>query len=1276
MALESEERPSDVSAILRSAVLEAQEAVAEEVRKLFLALREEIPANFDKALIPVLDLLQEIRRDSRMGAVRSSASLGGRDNRSPQEMKEHRSLEVSDVPRILRRVSAPLNAARAAVSANRAAMRLKRSFISPENSEEIDETPQGPAPARRVRPALSREGIRPLQTQLQEATTNRIPTILRVDDADGEAASAPSVREDPADLAAALFPDERRLSGPPGQVEEVTSPALPSPALPQGLPSPQADFRHGTSSQTSSMNDSEDAPSERSVHSTVRTDRRRQNSLEILPNYLNVQDLSREPLPLYRRVADALAKPFRCWRAPPGRSPHPARKTVTKVRPSLRTGGSTNLEAKMAIKAQGRLARRTAVVLQASEMEKLKSKAWWRCGRKADWPFADPSGRPRQCWDMVASALLCLQLLYLPFQAAFVSNTDFQDPAFFTINVCLLAMDIFWTADLLLNFTTGYRDAVQVLHCDFRSTSAHYLRSWFPVDLLATVPALLLHLLVLDGQIRRDESHLWPLRWLGFSPFLRTPRLWRAFHMLRRLEANLKSSLVSSVVALVQLVMLPIIFSHISACALWYLGRSNLESDATTSSWIKLGLDISDAPGALQAVSVGERYMTAMYFAITVMSTVGLGDINMNLSNERALLCVIMATTSLVVGVAVNGVATIVSKLSERTAVTNEQLAKVSRFLRVYSVPGDLQSRVHNYLLQFFENQEREETKSMLMKWLKKSEVLRVNVNMALTGTCLATHHLLQLVPADILVDICDICDMEFHPPGQELILEGAEVKSCFYIRRGLVQTRRNIGKVDSSKLSRAMTTKSLAFAGGPGEEMEDIDEIQKEVEAVEAARPDAQLHGGSFLGDVRLFLGASRSWKTVTCSSFCELISIDVEKFRSLMVSHLPELFDVLVIYSAIDNHCPKALQRCLEEQCLSPEVPLLFGEGLLHHCAKKNAESCADFLIEQLGADVSVLDQEEKTPAQVAAKLKHKEVFWAVIKHGSIVTDQDVLPKEAQSIRNRTKRGVQVLSSGSLEAEGDEKNWTPSELRERLQQSGLNLGLYGHEGHKSLEDLVAELHTCQSELVTGPGKRIHRRVKLVRLQLLAIIDNSVRALVEVQSDAWLRAAHQKLGKLPCRRIRQDETVEEAMKALMLDLGMPEHLLEEKLVVPVANCIRVESKVSMGFPGLESEYIVHESSWKIRAAALAKAAQIGLPQGNAFSVESPGAQGPNRRLFWPVLLNIHLDAKQEMARTEDLRVRFENSHRRTDSSTALARLNPLRAFGAGRVVEVGMRQT
>ncbi|CAE7780948.1 MCAT [Symbiodinium pilosum] len=192
-------------------------------------------------------------------------------------------------------------------------------------------------------------------------------------------------------------------------------------------------------------------------------------------------------------------------------------------------------------------------------------------------------------------------------------------------------------------------------------------------------------------------------------------------------------------------------------------------------------------------------------------------------------------------------------------------------------------------------------------------------------------------------------------------------------------------------------------------------------------------------------------------------------------------------------------------------------------------------DHLIEQLGADVSVLDQEEQTPAQVAAKLKHKEVFWAVIKHGSIVTDADVLPKEVHSVRSRSKRKVQAMPTVSLEAistSSDLRHWAPSELRELLVASGLNPGVYGHEGHKTLEDLQSELHTCQSELLLGPGKRIRRRVKLVRLRLLAIIDESVRALVEVQCDAWLRAADQKLGKLPCRRILRQETVEQATKA------------------------------------------------------------------------------------------------------------------------------------------------
>lgn len=101
----------------------------------------------------------------------------------------------------------------------------------------------------------------------------------------------------------------------------------------------------------------------------------------------------------------------------------------------------------------------------------------------------------------------------------------------------------------------------------------------------------------------------------------------------------------------------------------------------------QLGLDIGNEEGSLQAVQLGERYMTALYFAVTVMSTVGLGDINMNLTNERGLLCLIMhlrdkekedevprATTSLVVGVAVNGrVAQVSSEIEDEVSRKSSQ---------------------------------------------------------------------------------------------------------------------------------------------------------------------------------------------------------------------------------------------------------------------------------------------------------------------------------------------------------------------------------------------------------------------------------------------------------------------------------------------------------------------------------------------------------------------------------------------------------------------------
>lgn len=1292
----------DDYAVLKQAIKEALEPVISGVKDVVgQALREVIQEEMPQALSPL------------MARLETSKSRGGRsshnfDETSPTEslfplrsgsvksIENSKDLNVKVDSKIFRRLSAPMQIARVASSVHRAAQRLKRSsHVSPEASEDVGAERQAEevsVPVRRLVPALSTGGSRPLGQLLREDSSipGKIPNFLRGADVGIDSERIETLELADASRQAALqqssgfLTEEERPPAPEGE-----EPCLPgAPQTGAASPVDFADIQR----QTSSSLDEESAESTREERrKQQRASLREMNSLEIVPSF-TASESKPVSQPLSRRIAAFFARwmpkraqsrlaKFATKESFQGRVPSKQLDNARSVRPRSRGRGGARTISFFEVKKQ----RRSAVVLEPAVVEDLRRKTARSFWRNWKWPFRDPNGRPRQCWDLVACILLALQLLYLPFQSAFITPEDLEDAVVHTFSTCLITIDIFWAVDLVVNFTTGYRDSVQVLHTDTMSKVSHYLKSWFLVDLLATSPSLLMHILLLiyGSNIARQ------LFWLTLSPLIRVPRLYAQLSMLKRMEAHLKSSWLSSVAALLELFMLPVMFSHLSACALWALGRSNLEADPTVSSWIKMGIDLTNDPGALQAVPIGERYMTALYFAVTVMSTVGLGDINMDLVNERGLLCLIMATTSLVVGVAVNGVAAIVSKLNERTAVTNEQLAKVSRFLKAYNVPGDLQRRVHSYLLQFFENQEREDTKSSLMVWLKKSETLRVNMNLALTGTCLARHHLIRLVPRDVLVNVCDICDMEFHPPGEELAQAGSEVKSCFYIRRGEVQTcapeneeTNRTGNVLAKEPAREGTSEFTTIFHTDGAE-EDIDEIQKEIEATDRKRPGRQYRGGSFIGDFRLFLGTSRSWKTATCTSFCELIAIDVEKFRSLMIEQAPEIFDMLVIYSSIDNDCPKVLLRCLEEQFLCPEDALLFGEGALHHCAKKNAYNCADHLLDELSADVAVLDTQGKTPSQIASKLNHKEVFWSIIKHGGMATDEEVLPVEAYAMRMKNQRKVKASaslnSSAFDEIEQETQIRSTMEVREILQVNGYSCAEWDREGRKSVDMLVEELNTCRSRLMVSAGKHLIRRVELVRLRLLAIVDDHARALVELQTDPWMRS-EQKLAKLPCRRILSSQTVEEAFEDLLVEMGVPAELIEEKLLVTLASAEYTEVKPSMSFPGLDTEYVVHEQTMKIRSQAVHRAEAIGLPQGEAFQKET--AVSPltcvTRQFFWPVLVKMRFGKHADPAKTEELkRKHSERKFEEDDSGFGLSRFNPLR-FSLmkknSNVVDVGAR--
>ena len=289
-------------------------------------------------------------------------------------------------------------------------------------------------------------------------------------------------------------------------------------------------------------------------------------------------------------------------------------------------------------------------------------------------------------------------------------------------------------------------------------------------------------------------------------------------------------------------------------------------------------------------------------------------------------------------------------------------------------------------------------------------------------------------------------------------------------------------------------------------------------------------------------------------------------------------------------------------------------------------------------MGGDAAVRDQEGKTPAQLAAALKHKEVFWAMIQctgdNGS-VTDADILPKDARSVRKPTQDLVTWKEKASNRSR---EPYTLAQVRELFVKCGvLTFGSLAWDSSKGAEDLVTELNTCQSELLVLK-KGLLRRVKLVRVRLLAVINGQVCGLVELQSDAWLRARDQKLGKLPCRRLEREETDEEATQSLMQELGVSAQLVQEELVVPLAKSCHVQTRTSMSYPGLETEYIIYESTWKVRAQAFPRAEEIGLPNGAPFSKECciSSLRTFRRQFFWPVFLDFAKGAGRAAPPTDE----------------------------------------
>jgi hypothetical protein len=328
--------------------------------------------------------------------------------------------------------------------------------------------------------------------------------------------------------------------------------------------------------------------------------------------------------------------------------------------------------------------------------------------------------------DILMTVLILYSASWEPYKAAFAKD-DVQATTFEIIVDC-----IYW-ADIAFTFVTGYELLTHV-ELDIKKIIKNYLQGWFVIDFVATFNwSWFLGVILKSTDEDGSGGQLAMIRLLRLIRILRILKMGR---IVERLSEFL--SVRSAFIKIIQLVVGLLLIIHLIACffylvpslekldheaeenegLLWaqlyanntidecYAGPipalAHLEGGGSGqvegpmhNSWV---CDMGISPDSDADDTV--RYLTAAYWSITTVSTIGYGDISPNLNSKMELLftTIVEFIGMFIFSYVVSNMASLVSNLNVKNKEFQSELDRYVEYMRDKNTPDGLSKRVVAYL--------------------------------------------------------------------------------------------------------------------------------------------------------------------------------------------------------------------------------------------------------------------------------------------------------------------------------------------------------------------------------------------------------------------------------------------------------------------------------------------------------------------------------------------------------------------------------------------------
>ncbi|XP_051267187.1 potassium voltage-gated channel subfamily H member 6-like [Dicentrarchus labrax] len=389
-------------------------------------------------------------------------------------------------------------------------------------------------------------------------------------------------------------------------------------------------------------------------------------------------------------------------------------------------------------------------------------------------------------WDWVILLLVIYTAIFTPYSATFLLSEQ-EEAAMQTcgyscspLNVVDLIVDIMFIVDIIINFRTTYVNSNDEVVSQSSRIAVHYFKGWFLIDMVAAIPFDLL--IYRSGEeVVRGGGEGETTTLIGL---LKTARLLRLVRVARKLDRY--SEYGAAVLFLLMCTFA--LIAHWLAC-IWYAIGNVERSTSAGIGWLdnlgeQLGKPYNDSI-IESGPSIRDKYVTALYFTFSSLTSVGFGNVSPNTNSEKIFSICVMLIGALMYASIFGNVSAIIQRLYSGTARYHAQMMRVREFIRFHQIPNPLRQRLEDYFQHAWSYTNGIDMNAVLKGF---PECLQADICLHLNRTLLQNCKAFKGSTKGCLRALAMRFKTTHAPPGDTLVHAGDLISALYFISRGSIE--------------------------------------------------------------------------------------------------------------------------------------------------------------------------------------------------------------------------------------------------------------------------------------------------------------------------------------------------------------------------------------------------------------------------------------------------------------------------------------------------------